>query len=218
MPDPRFFTRTGPFRVREILAWTDAVLSGDGDLDIPISDLADLSNSTADDLCYFAGVEYAAAAAESDCGACLTTADLIDKAPKNAVVLVVDDPQAAFAIAAEAFYPNLSEAILSVDKAPNGALVDNTAKLAPDVVIEAGAIIGPKAEIGARTRIGPGATVGAGVVVGQDCQIGANVSLMTCLIGDDVVIHPGVCIGQDGFGFVFDSVAGRHRKVPQLGN
>lgn len=217
MPDPRFFKRTGPFRVREIVAWTGAVPSGDGDLDCPISDLAGLSTATADDLCYLAGPEYAAIAADSDCGACLTTDDLADKAPKNAVVLIVEDPQAAFAVAAEAFYPNLPEAIISVNTSSTGAFIDETAKLAADVIVEAGAVVGPDAEIGSRTRIGPGATIGAGVVVGQDCQIGANASLMACLIGDNVVMHPGVCVGQDGFGFVFDSVAGRHRKVPQLG-
>jgi UDP-3-O-[3-hydroxymyristoyl] glucosamine N-acyltransferase len=217
VPDPRFFKRTGPFRVREIAAWTDAKPSGDGDLDLPISDLADLTQSTSDDLCYLAGAEYATAAAESACGACLTTADLADKAPPNSIVLIVEDPQAAFAVAAEAFYPNLPEAITQVEAMPSGAFIDDTAKLGADVVIEAGAVVGPKAEIGARTRIGPGAVIGAGVVVGQDCQIGANASLMVCLIGDGVVTHPGVCIGQDGFGFVFDSVAGRHRKVPQLG-
>lgn len=217
MPDPRFFKRTGPFRVREIAAWTDATLSGDGDLDLPISDLADLKQSSSDDLCYLAGTEYAAMAADSECGACLTTAELADKAPPNSIVLVVDDPQAAFAVAAEAFYPNLPDAIVSVEATPSGAFVDSTAKLGAGVVIEAGAVIGPKAEIGARTRVGPGTIIGAGVVVGEDCQIGANTSLMVCLIGDSVVLHPGVCIGQDGFGFVFDSVAGRHRKVPQLG-
>jgi UDP-3-O-[3-hydroxymyristoyl] glucosamine N-acyltransferase len=217
VPDSRFFKRTGPFRVREIATWTDGVAVGDGDLDVIISDLADLREATSADLCYLAGAGYSAAAADSQCGACLTTSALADKAPSGAIVLVVDDPQAAFAVAAEAFYPSQPEAVVDAKATAHGAFVDGTATLADDVVVEAGAVIGPGAEIGSRSRIGPGATVGAGVVIGQDCQIGANVSLIACLMGDGVVIHPGVCIGQDGFGFVFDSVAGRHRKVPQLG-
>lgn len=215
MPDPRFFRRAGPFSVREIAAWTDAKPSGDGDLDLPISDLADLTQSTSNDLCYLSIAEYATA--DSACGVCLTTAELSHKAPPNSIVLVVKDPQAAFAVAAEAFYPHLPETIMKAVPTPSGAFVDGTVKLGVDVVIEAGAVVGQKAEIGARTRIGPGVVIGAGVVVGQDCQIGANASLMACLIGDSVVIHPGVCIGQDGFGFVFDSVLGRHLKVLQLG-
>ena len=217
MPDSRFFKRTGPFRVREIAAWTGGVAVGDGDLDVAISDLADLSEATSRDLCYLAGVDYAAAAAASQCGACLTTTNLAEKAPPGSIVLVVDDPQAAFAVAAEAFYPSQPDAIIDAKATPSGAVVDDTATLADDAVIEAGAVIGPKVEIGSRSRIGPGATIGAGVIIGQDCHIGANASLMASLIGDGVIIHSGVCIGQDGFGFVFDSVAGRHRKVPQLG-
>lgn len=217
MPDPRFFTRTGPFRVREIAAWTGAVCVGDGDLDREIEDLSDLADGGGGDLCYLAGVDFAKDAAESACGACITTPSLADKAPPGAVVLTVEDPQAAFAIAAEAFYPSQSEPLIDVDAQPSGALVCKSAQIAEDVILEAGAIIGPRVKIGARSRVGPGAVVGAGVIVGEDTVIGAQCALSMCLIGNDVVIHPGVKIGQDGFGFVFDNVAGRHRKVPQLG-
>ncbi len=217
MPDSRFFKRTGPFRVREIAAWTGGVAVGDGDLDVAISDLADLNEATSTDLCYLAGAEYAEAAVNSQCGVCLTTAVLAEKAPPNAVVLVVDDPQAAFAVVAEAFYPNQPEAITNAKISAGGTFIDETATLADDVVVESGAVIGPGVIIGSRSRIGPGATIGAGVVIGQDCEIGSQVSLIACLLGDNIVIHPGVCVGQDGFGFVFDSVAGRHLKIPQLG-
>lgn len=217
MPDPRFFERTGPFRVREIAAWTDAVCVGDGDLDRSVSDLSNLQDAGEGDLCYLASVDFAQVAESSKCGVCLTTSALVDRAPPNAVVLTVDDPQAAFAIAAEAFYPGQQTPIVEVQRHADGGLIAASASLGEDAVVETGAVIGPKAEIGARSRIGAGAVIGAGVVIGDDCQIGSQASLAICCIGNDVVIHPGVRIGQDGFGFVFDNVAGRHRKVPQLG-
>ena len=37
-----------------------------------------------------------------------------------------------------------------------------------------------------------------------------------CVIGNRVRIQPGVVVGSDGFGYEF--VAGRHEKVPQVGN
>lgn len=217
MPDPRFFERTGPFRVREIAAWTDAVCVGDGDLDKSVEDLSDLEEAGPADLCYLAGVDFAKTAEASKCGVCLTTPALADRAPAGAVVLTVDDPQAAFAIAAEAFYPGQQTPIVDALLQTDGALIDKSAILGEDAIIEAGAVVGPNAEIGARSRIGPGAVIGAGVVIGEDCHVGAHASLAICCVGDDVVIHPGVRIGQDGFGFVFDNIAGRHRKVPQLG-
>ena len=217
MPDPRFFERAGPFRVREIAAWTGATPSGEADFDRQISDVADLKTASAEDLSYFGGPEHAEAASASACGACLTTESLVHQAPANAVLIIVDDPQAAFALAAGAFYPTQFAPIVDAVRTSSGAFVDASAKIGDAAVIEAGAIVGPGAEIGGRSRIGPGAVVGPGVLVGEDCTIGANVTLNACLIGSNVVIHPGVCIGQDGFGFVFDSVAGRHRKMPQLG-
>ena len=217
MPDPRFFRRTGPFRVREIAAWTGASLNAGADMDRSISDLANLQDAVSDDLCYLTGSQHAAAASVSKAGACLTTGSLADSAPPNAVVLKVDDPQAAFAATADAFYSNQLEPIVGTQIMPSGAFVHPDAVIAEDVVIEAGAVIGPQVVIGTRSCIGPNTTISAGVVVGEDCQIGANVSLSYCLIGSSVILHPGVRMGQDGFGFVFDSVAGRHRKMPQLG-
>jgi UDP-3-O-[3-hydroxymyristoyl] glucosamine N-acyltransferase len=38
---------------------------------------------------------------------------------------------------------------------------------------------------------------------------------MNALVGDRVIIHPGVRIGQDGFGFVMGPSG--HAKVPQIG-
>ncbi len=57
--------------------------------------------------------------------------------------------------------------------------------------------------------------IAAGVEIGDDCLIAANVTLSHCVIGSRVVLHPGVRIGQDGFGFAPDAKA--PIKVPQLG-
>jgi len=42
---------------------------------------------------------------------------------------------------------------------------------------------------------------GRGVVIGDDCDIGANVTISFSLVGHRVIVHPGVQIGQDGFGY-----------------
>lgn len=55
----------------------------------------------------------------------------------------------------------------------------------------------------------------AGVAVGPSCRIGAGAVLQNCLVGARVIIHPGVRVGQDGFGFA--PGPGGHLKVPQLG-
>ncbi|KAG7386639.1 hypothetical protein PHYPSEUDO_015423 [Phytophthora pseudosyringae] len=75
-------------------------------------------------------------------------------------------------------------------------------------------VIHPSAKIGEGCSIGAFTTVGEGVVIGDDSAVGANVTLQNCTIGSKVVVHPGVRIGQDGFGFMLD-VSGEHAKKPQ---
>ncbi|KAG6973141.1 hypothetical protein JG688_00003644 [Phytophthora aleatoria] len=75
-------------------------------------------------------------------------------------------------------------------------------------------VIHPSAKIGKGFRIGEFSTVGEGVVIGDGTTIGANVTLQNCTIGSQVVVHPGVRIGQDGFGFMLDA-SGEHAKKPQ---
>jgi UDP-3-O-[3-hydroxymyristoyl] glucosamine N-acyltransferase len=53
------------------------------------------------------------------------------------------------------------------------------------------------------------------VVLGRDCYVGAGATLTHAVVGDRVIIHAGVRIGQDGFGFAFG--AGGRLKVPQVG-
>ena len=64
--------------------------------------------------------------------------------------------------------------------------------------------------------IGAGAVIGADVKIGRDCNVGARTAIQCALIGNNVLIHPGCSIGQDGYGFVFFGPEG-HLKVPQTG-
>ncbi|EGV17558.1 UDP-3-O-(3-hydroxymyristoyl)glucosamine N-acyltransferase [Thiocapsa marina] len=96
------------------------------------------------------------------------------------------------------------------------ASVHPTADLGEDVEVGAGVVIDADARIGSGSRIGAGSYLGAGVEVGADCLIGVNVSILRdSTLGDRCVLHPGVRIGGDGFGFRWDGTA--HRKIPQLG-
>jgi UDP-3-O-[3-hydroxymyristoyl] glucosamine N-acyltransferase len=92
-----------------------------------------------------------------------------------------------------------------------GAVLDPSASVGPCAVVEAGAVIGP------RSIVQAGCYVGAGARIGADCLLYPNVTLReTCEIGDRVIVHSGVVIGSDGFGFVRDGDI--HRKLPQVGN
>ncbi|TYZ64824.1 hypothetical protein PybrP1_004958 [[Pythium] brassicae (nom. inval.)] len=69
--------------------------------------------------------------------------------------------------------------------------------------------------VGERCEIGAFAFVGEGVEVGEDSVVGAGATLQNCSLGRGVVVHPGVRIGQDGFGFALAPPGELHAKKPQ---
>ncbi|KAF3783642.1 putative UDP-3-O-acylglucosamine N-acyltransferase 2 [Nymphaea thermarum] len=96
-----------------------------------------------------------------------------------------------------------------------GGWIHTSAKVEPTVVVEIGAVVHSGSVLGANVHLGSGAIVGPDVEIGQATKIGYNASLCNCAIGDHCIIHNGVSIGQDGFGF--DVVEGRMLKKPQVG-
>ncbi|EXB31400.1 hypothetical protein L484_014827 [Morus notabilis] len=92
-----------------------------------------------------------------------------------------------------------------------------SARIDPTAVVDVGAVVHSKAVLGAHAHIGSGAVVGPSVTIGHSTKIWYNVTLSNCTIGDLCVIHNGVCIGQDGFGFLVDE-HGTMIKKPQIGH
>ena len=61
--------------------------------------------------------------------------------------------------------------------------------------------------------------INEGVVIGDGSRIGAQSTVSHAIVGNRVVLFPGVRIGQDGFGFAttMTPTGPRHVSVPQLG-
>ncbi len=97
----------------------------------------------------------------------------------------------------------------------SSAQVASSASIGPFVVIEDGAQIEHGAVIGAHTLIGAGAFIGAHTKVAAHVQIG-----FACRLGARCIVHSGVVIGADGFGFAptaMGSDDNRWEKIEQLG-
>ena len=100
------------------------------------------------------------------------------------------------------------------------AIVDASAVISPSAIIE------PYVIIGARTCINEGVQIRAHTVLGSDCNIGRDTVLnpgVRCydrvFIGERGLIHCGVVLGADGFGFAPNPAAGKGAwgKIAQLG-
>jgi len=214
MNHPGFFTKAGPFTLAEIAAATEAEVKGGADACArTVTDLKPLGEAASDHITFFENRKYLSQLTGTKAAACLVSAQFADRLPAGTVALVCRSPYRAFAHALALFYP---EAMRSKSAAAGQSqAIDPTAELEDGVEIEPGAIVGPEARIGRGTRIAAGAVVGYRVTIGRDCYIGPCASVVHALLGNRVILHAGVRIGQDGFGFAMGAAG--HLKVPQIG-
>lgn len=211
MADPRFFGVAGPFNVAEMARRSGAVIAGAARADLLLRDVAPLDTAGPDQLSWLDNRKYLAQFRTTGAGAVFVQPGLAGQAPPGVTLLLTEQPYRAYAVAAQAFYPEPPP----VPGIAPGAVVDPSARLGEGTAVEANAVIGAGVEIGRRCLIGANSVIGAASVLGDDVRVGANVSISHALIGARVRLYPGVRIGQDGFGFALDPKG--HVKVPQLG-
>jgi len=211
MADPRFFDRAGPFSLESLAGLSGARLlhpQGGGRL---FRDVSPLETAGPEDVSFLENRKYLETFARSRAGAAFVDEQIAERAPSEIALLVSKEPYKAYALAAQAFYP--SKPI--IPRLAPSAVIDPTAIVPEDCDVGPNAVIEQGARLGRRCQVGANTVIGAGVEVGDDCRIGHNVTLSHCVIGSRVVLHPGVRIGQEGFGFAPDRAG--PIKVPQLG-
>jgi len=194
-------------RVWEISELLEGKLAGDGEREI--LGVAALEAAGPTELAFVDDPRILAKAGESLAGCLL--------APEGAslpgrTTIAVRNPKLALIRAAEALHP---VSPLAPGIHPT-AVVAPDAQLAPDVSIAAHVVIEAGVRVGQGTRLNPGVFLGEGVQVGARCILYPRVTVYPgAQLGDRVILHAGVVVGSDGFGYVF--AEGRHVKFPQLG-
>jgi UDP-3-O-[3-hydroxymyristoyl] glucosamine N-acyltransferase len=199
----------------EIAALTGATLREGDPADRQIRNVAPLDTAGSADISFLDNSKYAGELARTRAGACLVAPRFAAEAPRTLVVLETAQPYPAFIAVTRKLFPGLlrpSSQFGETGRA-SSAQIDPTARIEAGVTIDPLALIGPRAEIGAGTLIGAGAVIGPDVYIGRNCAVGIHASILHAIVGDRVIIHPGVRIGQDGFGFL-PSPRG-HQKIPQ---
>ena len=127
-------------------------------------------------------------------------------------MVIVDNPQYAYAKALEVFYKK--------PRRPGGiseqAVICSGVQTGDDVTVYPNAYISSNAVIGDRVTIFPGVFIGVDTTIGDDTFLYPNVTVREGVhIGKSVIIHAGAVIGADGFGYVQEK--GMHYKIPQVG-
>jgi len=208
MPDPRFYQDLGPVTAGELAAAAGARLADETGAARPIVRVAPLVRADVGAVSFFADRRYVTDLAGTRAGACFIPAANAKDLPASCLALISDEPQAAYAHAAQRLHRGRR-----LD--PAAARIDPSAEIEEGVVLHHGVVVGAGAQIGRGSEIGPNSVIGPGVAIGRDCFIAANVTIGFALIGDRVRVMAGAVIGEAGFGVA----AGRTGALdlPQLG-
>ena len=213
MPD--FVKPDRELSIGEIAALTRAKLRDGDPAERRIGNIAPLDTATPGDITFLDNSKYLGDLAGTRAGACLIAPRFAASAPRGVAVLETPHPYPAFVAVTRALFPAIlrPSSLYGVSGRATASHVHHTARLEANIVLDPLAVIGPRAQIGSGTVIAAGAVIGPDVCIGRDSAIGAGATIVHALIGDRVIIHPGVRIGQDGFGYL-PSPRG-HQKIPQ---
>ncbi len=214
MQHPGFFDRAGPLTLGDIAKIADPAAVAPADADTPIEDARPLDLADLTHVSFLDNRKYVPQLRQTRARAVFVAPDLAAQVPEATVALVTKEPYRAFATALARFYPGAARPRVAEMGGEPGP-IHSTARIEDGAVIEPGAIIGREARIGRGTIVASGALVGYRVTVGRNGFIGPNAVLTHALVGDRVILHAGVKIGQDGFGFAMGRNG--HLKVPQIG-
>jgi UDP-3-O-[3-hydroxymyristoyl] glucosamine N-acyltransferase len=161
-----------------------------------IQKIAPLDTAQADALSFLSNPKYQSQLATTHAGCVIVSASMVDAAKSSTALIVADNPYHYFA--------RLTQVWRAHTRVVDAPLVHPTAVIHPQALVDPTARIGPLCVIERGAQIGANTWLKSGVTVGEDCHV-----------GDRCIVHAGVVIGADGFGFaLFD---GRWEKIEQLG-
>jgi UDP-3-O-[3-hydroxymyristoyl] glucosamine N-acyltransferase len=190
------------------------LISGEliGDGKATVGGVAPLDRARADELSILSSAKYAPMLAGTKAGVVLVDPEFRDVAGAPRARIIVKQPLEKLLSLLPTLYPEKS----------------SVPAVAPTARIGKGAMIGESVSIGEYAVVGVGAKLGAGVTIGAHCVIGDGVAIGAgtrlwpgatiypgATLGGRNIVHSGVRIGCDGFGYVFRD--GAHNKIPHVG-
>ena len=199
-------------KASELAARLGGTLEGD---DVELVACGGLEEARAGDLSFCKDSKHVKLVQSTKASAVLLPPDWSHGAP--CAIIRVSDPNRACMAAAELFAPPVPVRAPGIHPT---AVVDPSAKIGKDVHVGAFTVVEKGAEIG------DGAVVEAQVFVGENCRIGARTHVYPQVtlregtkVGADCILHCGVRLGGDGYGFntTIENGMPKIEKIPQLG-
>ena len=167
-----------------------------GDPETVIQKLSPLDTAQADALSFLSNPQYQSQLATSLAGCVIVSPAMEAIARARGACIVAANPYHYFAKVTQLWRQHLAQ--------------DDEPLIHPSAVIHVSATVHPSARIGPLCVVERGASVGANTWLKSRVTLGEG-----CHIGERGIVHAGVVIGADGFGFAL--FEGRWEKIEQLG-
>lgn len=183
-----------------------------GNPDARVDSVAPLDRAGATSITFLGSPKYAGELATSSAAVVLVTPELADTPGGAPARILVANPQESLLELLPLLYPEQR----SEPGIDTTARIGRGARLGREVAIGPGVVIGAGAVIGDRVRIDANCVIGDGVEIGDDARLFPQVTLYRgASLGRRVIVHAGVRIASDGFGYV--QAGGAHQKIPHVG-
>ncbi len=179
-----------------------------GARDRRVTGVAPLAEATRQQISFLANPKYAPQLATTSAAAVLVGNDV----PEGTRHIHVENPYLAMARVVARWFAGRAM--------PSGisplASIAGTARMGKNVAVAPFAAVGEDVTIGDNVKIFANVVIEAGCAIGDDTIVYPLVSIYErSRIGKRCIIHSGVVIGSDGYGFATEG--GRHHKIPQVG-
>lgn len=187
----------------------------EGDENVMIETFGPLDQAGEGCITFLANPKYTHLIYSTKASAVLVSESFQPEHPIKATLLRVPDP-----------YETLAELMTYAQRltvsmptgVENPCRVPQDMKIADGIYVGAFSYIADGVQLSKGVKIFPQCYVGNNVEIGENTVINAGVKIYPgCKIGKRCIIHSGVVIGGDGFGFAPTST-GEYEKIPQLGH
>lgn len=167
-----------------------------GDAELLIEGLAPLEAASPVQLSFLSHPKYQHQLAQSQAACVIVSPQMRDLAVARGACIVSEQPYLYFARVTQLWKKSLPQ--------------PERPRIHPTAVIDPQAVVHPLARIGPLCVVERGASIGAETELKSRVTVGED-----CFIGQRCILHSGVVIGADGFGFA--PHAGAWEKIEQLG-
>ena len=186
----------------------------DGNPGVAVHKLSKIEEGEVGSLTFLANPKYTPYIYRTEASIIIVNKDFIPEQELNSTLIKVDDAYKAFSKLL-AYYNQVKNNKTGVEKP---VFISDSATYGTDIYLGAFAYIGANVVLGDNVKIYPNVYIGDNVQIGDNTIVFAGAKIYSeTQIGADCVIHSGVILGADGFGFTPDE-NGEFAKVPQTGN